>query len=77
MRVRQGASALAKDLTENFSHFHNVSTNEDEQVVRFLSKEGDDILDQVARVVLDKGYGLREIAGKSKKLEDVFFQLTR
>ncbi len=77
VRVRQGASALAKDLTENFSHFHNVSTNEDEQVVRFLSKEGDDILDQVARVVLDKGYGLREIAGKSKKLEDVFFQLTR
>ncbi len=34
-------------------------------------------IDQVARTVLDGGYGLREIAAKTKSLEEVFFQLTK
>lgn len=77
VKVRQGASALAKDLETGFAGLSGILADETEQSVRFLTKEGDEVLDQVARTVLDKGYGLRELAGKSKKLEDVFFQITR
>ncbi|MES2744095.1 MAG: ABC transporter ATP-binding protein [Bdellovibrionota bacterium] len=77
VRVRQGARALASNLETDFVGLSAIRADEAEQTVRFVTKDGDEILDQVARCVLDKGYGLRELAGKSKKLEDVFFQLTR
>lgn len=76
VKVRQGAAALAHELSE-FSQLTRITLKEDEQLVSFMSKEGDDVLDQVARRVLDRGFGLKELAGKSKKLEDVFFQITR
>ena len=38
--------------------------------------EADGVVEQVARVVLDQGFGLRELALKTKSLEEVFFQLT-
>ena len=77
VRVRQGALALAEELKTDFGQLSRVTVKEDEQLVSFMSKEGDEILDLVARRVLDRGYGLKELAGKSKKLEDVFFQITR
>ncbi|MBC7533842.1 MAG: ABC transporter ATP-binding protein [Oligoflexus sp.] len=77
VRVRQGALALAEELKTDFGQLSRITVKEDEQLVSFMSKEGDEILDLVARRVLDRGYGLKELAGKSKKLEDVFFQITR
>ncbi|RYZ59683.1 MAG: ABC transporter ATP-binding protein [Proteobacteria bacterium] len=77
VRVRQGAAALAQELRDDFTSLSRVVLKEDEQLVSFMTKEGDEILDLVARRVLDRGFGLRELAGKSKKLEDVFFQITR
>lgn len=77
VRVRQGAAALAQELRDDFSSLSRVILKEDEQMVSFMTKEGDEVLDLVARRVLDRGFGLRELAGKSKKLEDVFFQITR
>jgi ABC-2 type transport system ATP-binding protein len=77
VRVRQGAAALAEELRNDFSSLSRVILKEDEQLVSFMTMEGDEILDLVARTVLDRGFGLRELAGKSKKLEDVFFQITR
>ena len=38
---------------------------------------GDAALDDVARKIVDGGYGLREMALKTKSLEEVFFQLTK
>lgn len=77
VKVRQGALALAGDLEQGFVGLTGIKVLDDGETVRFLTKEGDEVLDQVARCVLDKGYGLRELAGRSKKLEDVFFQITR
>jgi ABC-2 type transport system ATP-binding protein len=77
VRVRQGAASLAQELRDDFASLSHVLVKEDEQLVSFMTKDGDEILDQVARRVLDRGFGLKELAGKSKKLEDVFFQITR
>jgi ABC-2 type transport system ATP-binding protein len=42
-----------------------------------LSKGADEqIVDEVAKLVVNSGYGLRELALKTHSLEDVFFQLT-
>jgi ABC-2 type transport system ATP-binding protein len=42
-----------------------------------LSKGADEqIVDEVAKLVVNGGYGLRELALKTHSLEDVFFQLT-
>jgi len=77
VRVRQGAAALAQELKADFLNLSRVTLKEDEQLVSFMTKDGDEVLDLVARRVLDRGFGLKELAGKSKKLEDVFFQITR
>ncbi len=77
VRVRKGAAALAQELRDDFAGLSQVKLKEDEQLVSFLTKEGDEILDAIARRVLDRGFGLKELAGKSKKLEDIFFQITR
>jgi len=48
-----------------------------EHRIEFGVNGGEEVIDQVARCVLDGGYGLRELATKSKTLEDVFFQVTK
>ncbi|RZA12329.1 MAG: ABC transporter ATP-binding protein [Proteobacteria bacterium] len=77
VKVREGAASLAQEMQSGFSSLSRVTLREDEQMVTFLTKDGDDVLDQVARLVLDRGFGLKELGGKSRKLEDVFFQITR
>ncbi|MBC7661705.1 MAG: ABC transporter ATP-binding protein [Chitinophagaceae bacterium] len=77
VKVRQGAMSLAKELEETLPNLSRITVSEEEQLVSFLTRDGDDVLDQVARRVLDGGFGLKELGGKSRKLEDVFFQLTR
>ena len=38
---------------------------------------GESVIDDVARRTIDGGHGLRELAAKTKSLEEVFFQLTK
>ncbi len=77
LKVRQGASSLAAKLKAYPSLFDIVVDDEDGQKISFRTKDQDQDLDRVAREVLDGGFGFQELALKSKKLEDVFFQLTR
>ena len=53
--------------------------NIDDNAIEFAigSGAGDDVIDCVARKILDSGYGLKEIALKTRSLEEVFFQLTQ
>ncbi|MFY7927693.1 MAG: ABC transporter ATP-binding protein [Oligoflexus sp.] len=77
LRVRQGAHALVERLRV-YSSLSDVNLEQEaEQLITFRTKDQEQDLDRVAREVLDGGYGLQELALRSKKLEDVFFQLTR
>ncbi len=51
---------------------------EDDGIIEFAVPAKDEgiVLDSVAKVVIDGGFGLRELAIKTKSLEDVFFQIT-
>ncbi len=60
----QVTSATAKSLEEGDIEF-------------VLQKDvGDSVLDDVARKVLEGGYGLRALSAKTRSLEDVFLKLT-
>ncbi len=80
LKVRQGASSLVEKL-RTYTSLVDVSLIASEggreEFISFRTRDQDQDLDRVAREVLDGGYGLQELALKSKKLEDVFFQLTR
>jgi len=76
LRVRQGATALFDKLKVLPSLFSVKLEGEQEQIISFHTKDQDQVLDHVAQEVLNGGHGLQELAVKSKKLEDVFFQLT-
>ncbi|MCX6130014.1 MAG: ABC transporter ATP-binding protein [Proteobacteria bacterium] len=76
LRVRQGASALLERL-RNLPALSKVCLEpETEQLISFHSNDQGQVLDQVAQEVLNGSHGLQELVPKSKKLEDVFFQLT-
>lgn len=51
---------------------------EDDGIIEFAVPAKDEgiVLDSVAKIVIDGGFGLRELAIKTKSLEDVFFQIT-
>jgi hypothetical protein len=50
----------------------------DQELEFSLAVEVDDaVLDDIARRMIDGGFGLRELAVKTKSLEEVFFQLTQ
>lgn len=77
LKVRQGATSLVEKLKSYPSLADVALIDASEQVISFRTRDQDQDLDRVAREVLDGGFGLQELALKSKKLEDVFFQLTR
>jgi ABC-2 type transport system ATP-binding protein len=51
---------------------------EDDETIEFAvaNVEGATALDEVAKTVVNGGYGLRELTIKTKSLEEVFFQIT-
>ncbi len=69
-------------VVEKLSKMANIQTPrklEDQNlVVEFAvaSNQSDDILDEIAKEVINGGHGLRELTLKTKSLEDVFFSLT-
>jgi ABC-2 type transport system ATP-binding protein len=76
LRVRQGASALVEKL-KNLPSLSALTLDADSaETITFRTADQDQVLDRVAQEVLNGGHGLQELAVKSKKLEDVFFQLT-
>lgn len=77
LRVRQGASSLLEQLKVHSSVSDLKLVDDQGQIISFCTRDEDQDLDKVVKTVLDGGFGLKELAPKSKKLEDVFFQLTR
>ena len=79
-RLRVGKNAeSAKNLISSIAGLAQVKlTHPDMCELEFvLAKSTDDqALDDVARKIVDAGLGLRELALKTKSLEEVFFQVT-
>jgi len=79
LRVARDASRLAATLAAAGNLVGVRAADDDEQALEFgLTKDvGDEALDEVVRHTVDGGHGLRELAAKTKSLEEVFFQLTQ
>jgi ABC-2 type transport system ATP-binding protein len=80
-RLRVGADSGR--LVQELNNVTGVTTatliNADEHELEFgigRDSELQQVVEKVARQVLDGGYGLREIGAKTKSLEEVFYQVT-
>jgi len=76
--ARQGASAV-EALAQVAAAQHPRLVEAADQELEFSLAVGvdDAVLDDIARRMIDGGFGLRELAVKTKSLEEVFFQLTQ
>lgn len=74
--ARNGSNALTTLGRIGVSNLKTGSTPEDIEFA-VSSATGDSILDEVARAVVDGGYGLRGLTLKTRSLEDIFMQLTK
>ncbi len=77
VRVRQDASRLAEELRKLGSVSATRLVAERDGAVDVTLRGASVAIDDVARHVLDGGYGLVEIAAHTKSLEDIYFQLTK
>lgn len=78
MRVGQGASKLLNELKQCQLISNPQLVGEGNNEVEFsLSTSGDIALDEVSKITVNGGFGLRELAPKTKSLEEVFFQITK
>lgn len=74
--ARNGSNALTTLGRIGVSNLKSGSTPEDIEFA--VSKSaGDNILDDVAKAIVDGGFGLRGLTLKTKSLEDIFLQLTK
>jgi ABC-2 type transport system ATP-binding protein len=79
-RLRVGKNS--RELVGALSRVNGVSgprlIADDNETIEFAvaNIEGATALDDVARTVVDGGYGLRELTVKTKSLEEVFFKIT-
>ena len=78
LKVAKQSSAVLSAL-QSLQGIHGAHlTGHGEEVEFALAKStNDNILDEIARKVVDGGFGLRELALKTRSLEDVFLQLTK
>jgi ABC-2 type transport system ATP-binding protein len=74
--ARNGSNALTTLGRIGVSNLRAGATPEDIEFA-VSSSGGDSILDDVARAVVDGGYGLRGLTLKTRSLEDIFMQLTK
>jgi hypothetical protein len=74
--ARNGKNALT---TLGSLGLQNLKSGLNDEDIEFAisNATGDQILDDVAKAVVDGGYGLRGLALKTRSLEDVFLQLTK
>jgi ABC-2 type transport system ATP-binding protein len=79
--ARNGASALqalGRLGLQNLKSSAGSGVGTDDDIEFAVSSTGgDQILDDVAKTVIDGGFGLRGLTLKTRSLEDVFLQLTR
>ena len=75
--ARDSARALATINTMQGLHTARATGNGEEIEFAIARTSNDQILDDVARSVIDGGFGLRELALKTRSLEEVFLQLTK
>jgi ABC-2 type transport system ATP-binding protein len=78
LRVGRDSNKVAS-LINKVPGLHNVvpTGGHDEVEFTIAKGTGDQVLDLVAKAVIDAGLGLRELALKTRSLEDVFLQLTK
>lgn len=74
--ARNGSNALT---TLGRLGLQNLKAGASEDDIEFAvsTSTGDQILDDVAKAVVDGGFGLRGLSLKTRSLEDVFLQLTK
>lgn len=80
LKVANARDKLLEELgTIEGLHQPSLRPTADGSWVEFAisSSSNDSVLDDVARKVVNGGYGLRELSLKTKSLEEVFFQLTK
>jgi ABC-2 type transport system ATP-binding protein len=75
--ARDSVRALATINTMQGLHTARATGNGEEIEFAIARTSNDQILDDVARSVIDGGFGLRELALKTRSLEEVFLQLTK
>lgn len=79
--ARNGLNALTtlgRLGLQNLKAAQNASSGSSEDIeFEVNTATGDQILDDVAKAVIDGGFGLRGLTLKTKSLEDVFLQLTK
>jgi ABC-2 type transport system ATP-binding protein len=79
--ARNGSNAVAtlgRLGLQNLRASESSSTGTSEDIeFEVNTASGDQILDDVAKAVIDGGFGLRGLTLKTKSLEDVFLQLTK
>lgn len=75
--ARDSARALATINTMQGLHTARTTGHGEEIEFAIARSTGDQILDDIARSVIDGGFGLRELALKTRSLEEVFLQLTK
>jgi ABC-2 type transport system ATP-binding protein len=74
--ARNGANAMT---TLGRLGLQNLKAGANAEDIEFAvgTSSGDQILDDVAKAIVDGGFGIRGLSLKTKSLEDVFLQLTK
>ncbi|MGE0171518.1 MAG: ABC transporter ATP-binding protein [Oligoflexales bacterium] len=76
LRVRQGAEALLPKLQGLTGLSGTNLFSKEKNIIEFHAQPSSSVLDEIALLAVNGGYGLCEISQKSKSLEDIFLQLT-
>lgn len=78
MRVAHNVDQLARDLSaiNQLSAVRLIDPKNGELEFDLAKLADEQVITEVSKVVVNGGYGLRELALKTHSLEDVFFQLT-
>ena len=74
--ARNGANALT---TLGHLGLQNLKSGTSSEDIEFgiANSSGDQVLDDVAKAIIDGGFGIRGLSLKTRSLEDVFLQLTK
>lgn len=77
LRVRQNGASLASSLKQIDGVAHVQSSGADDIEFALGKQAKDSVIDDVAKRVVEGGFGLKELTLKTRSLEEVFMQLTK
>jgi ABC-2 type transport system ATP-binding protein len=75
LRVRNGSAELITQL-QGLAAVQRAEVTSKNEMIEIRLDGGDEPIEQVAKLVIEGGYGLRELSVKARSLEAVFFELT-